>query len=98
MVIVLLFASLLGGAITLALHWPYGALVAVLSAPLGGSTMAVLMGGLIALRGAGYDESFDPTLKQRTDEMVAVLRQAAEQLHRSGSLPALPTEPGRQAA
>ena len=47
MVIVLLFASLLGGAITLALHWPYGALVAVLSAPLGGSTMAVLIGGLI---------------------------------------------------
>jgi hypothetical protein len=98
MVIVLLFASLLGGAITLALLWPCGALVAVLSAPLGGSTTAVLVGGLIALRGAGYDESLDRNQEQATDEMVAMLRQAAEQGRRSESLPALPNEPGRQAA
>jgi hypothetical protein len=98
MVIVLLFASLLGGAITLALLWPYGALVAVLSAPFGGSTMAVLVGGLLALRGAGYDASVDLTLEQGTDEMVAMLRQAAEQGRQTESLPALPAQPGRQAA
>jgi hypothetical protein len=98
MVIVLLFASLLGCAITFALLWPYGALVAVLSAPLGGSTTAALVDGLIALRGAGYDESLDPTLEQATDKMVAMLRQMAEQGRRSESLPALPNEPGRQAA
>ena len=83
MIIVLLFASLLGGGIALALLWPYGALVAVLCAPFGGSTMALLVGGFVALRGAGYDESIDPTLEQATDEMVAMLRQAAEQGRRS---------------
>jgi hypothetical protein len=98
MVIVLLFASLLGGVITLALLWPYGALLAVLSAPLGGSTMAVLVGGLIALRGAEHGESVDPTLEQATDEMVALLRQAAELGHPSESPPALPAQPARQAA
>jgi hypothetical protein len=50
MVIVLLFASLLGGTITFALLWPHGALVAVLCAPFGGSTMAVLVDGLVARR------------------------------------------------
>ena len=56
MIIVLLFASLLGGGITLALLWPCGALVAVLCAPFGGSTMMLLVGGLIARRGAGYED------------------------------------------
>jgi hypothetical protein len=98
MIIVLLFASLLGGVITLALLWPYGALVAVLSAPFGGSTMALLVGGLIARRGAGYDESLDRNQEQATDEMVAVLRQAAELGRLSEGLPALSTQPARQAA
>jgi hypothetical protein len=98
MIIVLTAASLLGGGITLALLWPCGALVAVLSAPLGGSTMALLMGGLIALRGAGYHESLDCNQEQVTDEMVALLRQAAELGRPSESLPALPTQPARQAA
>src|SRR3954471_2897620 len=74
MIIVLIAASLLGGVITLAFLWPYGALVAVLSAPFGGSMTALLVGGLIALRGAGYDESFDRNQEQATEEMVALLR------------------------
>ena len=98
MIIVLIAASLLGGGITLALLWPYGALVAVLCAPFGGSTMALLVGGFVALRGAGYDESLDCNQEHATDEMVALLRQAAELGHLSESLPALPIQPARPAA
>ncbi len=79
MVIVFVVSSILGGALTLALLWPYGLLVAVLGAPFGASLTAILVAGLIILRGRGHDKELDRAVDHSTDEMVAVLRQAVEQ-------------------
>jgi hypothetical protein len=52
--ILLVFAALLGASITLAALWPYGALVALIAVPFGGSTAAAVAGAVLALR------TFDP--------------------------------------
>ena len=97
MVIVLLFASLLGGSITLALLWPYGVLVAVLGAPFGGSIMTVLVGGFLALRGPGHDESRNLAREQATDEMVALLSKPPSRGAGPRARPlSRPTRDGRQ--
>ena len=87
MVILLVFASILGGLITVAVLWPFGALLAVLCAPFGGSLMAMFTVGLVALLGPRHNESSDPAWEESVDEMVAALNQVAEQGHRYKSLP-----------
>ena len=47
--IVLLIAALVGGIITLASLLPYGALIALISMPFGGSLAALLAGVLLAV-------------------------------------------------
>ncbi len=46
----LFVAALIGGASTVAVLWPYGAVLALASAPFGGSCLALLAGLLLALR------------------------------------------------
>jgi hypothetical protein len=46
--LLLLAAALLGGLITFAVLWPYGALIAIVGAPFGGSALALLAGLLLA--------------------------------------------------
>ena len=48
--ILLLFATLAGSALTFALLWPYGLLIAVAGAPLGGSLLALCAALFIAFR------------------------------------------------
>ena len=48
--ILLLFATLAGSALTFALLWPYGLLIAVAGAPLGGSLLTLCAALFIALR------------------------------------------------
>ncbi len=48
--IVLLFANLIGGALTFALLWPYGLVVGFAAAPLGGSLLMFWAALFISLR------------------------------------------------
>ena len=48
--ILLVLASLIGFAITFALLWPYGVLVAVIGASFGGSSLAAISAVCLALR------------------------------------------------
>ena len=48
--ILLLFAALLGGGATVALLWPLGPLVALMTAPLGASLLALWTAAFIAHR------------------------------------------------
>ncbi len=75
--IALLFASILGGTVTLAALWPYGALLAFLCAPFGGSLLALLAAVLVAYRRRG--ENLDLDLDQTADQMVALLNKVAQQ-------------------
>jgi hypothetical protein len=44
MMLLLPTTALIGGSVTFALLWPYGAFLALVSAPFGGSFLALLMG------------------------------------------------------
>ncbi|MPR12254.1 hypothetical protein [Microvirga tunisiensis] len=50
MVIVYAFAALIGGFISCALLWPYGAAIALLSMPFGGSLFALLAAIVVHMR------------------------------------------------
>ena len=74
--ILLIAASIVGGAITVALLQPYGLLLALVCAPFGASALALLAGLLLALtrcQRVVNREHADPT-----DDMVAALTSAAE--------------------
>ncbi len=44
LMILLMVAAWIGGAVTVAVLWPFGALTALLSAPFGGSFLALVAG------------------------------------------------------
>jgi hypothetical protein len=46
--VLILPAALIGSSVTFALLWPYGAFLALISAPFGGSFLAILAGLLLA--------------------------------------------------
>jgi hypothetical protein len=50
MIILLVFVSVIGGAMTLALLWPYGAFTALFGMPLGASALVLAVSILIALQ------------------------------------------------
>jgi hypothetical protein len=50
MVIVYIVAALVGGIVSCILLWPYGAAMALLSMPFGGSLFALLAGILVYMR------------------------------------------------
>jgi hypothetical protein len=50
MVIVYAFAALIGGFISCALLWPYGAAIALLSMPFGGSLLALFAAIMVYMR------------------------------------------------
>jgi hypothetical protein len=50
MSILLVFISMIGGAITLALLWPYGAFTALFGMPFGASALVLTVGILIAVQ------------------------------------------------
>jgi hypothetical protein len=78
MVIVLIFASILGGAISFAvLLWSYGVLLAVVGAPFGASLITLIVAALSA-RGMSADHDTALT----TDEMLAALREKTGQARR----------------
>jgi membrane protein implicated in regulation of membrane protease activity len=47
--ILLMVATSIGGAVTVAVLWPFGALTALLSAPFGGSFLALVAGLSLAI-------------------------------------------------
>ncbi len=47
--ILLMVAAWIGGAVTVAVLWPFGALTALLSAPFGGSFLALVAGLSLAI-------------------------------------------------
>ena len=98
MVIALLVVSIIGAAATVAGLWPYSPLLAVLGAPFGGSLLAVLVAGLVALRRSEPDEGFDPEWERATNEMVALLRQTAEQGRQHETARTAPSRSAREAA
>jgi hypothetical protein len=49
LVILLVVAAWIGGSVTFAALWPYGALTALLSAPFGGSFLALIAGLWLAI-------------------------------------------------
>jgi hypothetical protein len=53
MVIVYGLASLLGGLVSCVLLWPYGATIALLSMPFGGSLFVLMAAILVHLRASG---------------------------------------------
>jgi hypothetical protein len=57
MVIVYGFVSLLGGLISCVLLWPYGATIALLSIPFGGSLSVLLVAIFVYLRASGETPS-----------------------------------------
>ncbi len=64
LMIVLLFAALLGGTATFIALFSYGTLVALIAAPFGGSLLCALAGAVLyALR----SNKGKPTLAERTD-------------------------------
>ncbi|HEX2135567.1 MAG TPA: hypothetical protein VHG30_06600 [Microvirga sp.] len=80
--ILLMFATLIGAAITVAVLWPHGVLVMLLGAPFGGSFLALVAGGYLALRGTARDEESRGATLQSTKEMVTALKRTHEQLAR----------------
>ncbi len=49
LMILLMVAAWIGGAVTVAVLWPFGALTALLSAPFGGSFLALVAGLSLAI-------------------------------------------------
>ncbi len=49
LMILLMVAAWIGGAVTFAVLWPYGALTALLCAPFGGSFLALMAGLSLAI-------------------------------------------------
>ncbi|WP_336487349.1 hypothetical protein [Methylobacterium nigriterrae] len=71
--LLLVFTAIGGGLATAGLMWPQGAMISVLSAPLGGSLCALTAACLLATRrGPHWQDEHD--LDRQTDEMVAALR------------------------
>jgi hypothetical protein len=60
MLILLAFVSVIGGAITLALVWPYGALTALFAMPFGASALVLAVCSLITLRNSRQAIEPDP--------------------------------------
>ncbi|ACA15103.1 conserved hypothetical protein [Methylobacterium sp. 4-46] len=82
----LVFAALGGGLTTAVLMRDYGALGALLAAPLGGSACAVLAGLGLAMR-RGPEAPTLPALDEQTDAMVAALREVSARSGASGTAP-----------
>jgi hypothetical protein len=59
MVIVYGLASLLGGLVSCVLLWPYGATIALLSMPFGGSLFVLIGAVLVYMRASGETRSSD---------------------------------------
>jgi hypothetical protein len=59
MVIVYGLASLLGGLVSCVLLWPYGATIALLSMPFGGSLFVLIAAILVYMRAPGETRSSD---------------------------------------
>jgi hypothetical protein len=50
MLVLVMIAALVGGLITTVVLWPFGALIALAGAPLGGSSLALVVVGFLAVR------------------------------------------------
>jgi hypothetical protein len=72
-VVLLIFTAIGGGIATAGLMWPQGALLSLLSAPLGASLCTLLAACLLAAR-RGSEWQAEPDLDRQADEMVAALR------------------------
>jgi hypothetical protein len=59
MLIVYPMAALIGGLISFALLWPYGAAIALISMPFGGSLLVLLAAVLVRMRASSKAESND---------------------------------------
>jgi hypothetical protein len=69
MVILLAFISVIGGAITLALLWPYGAFTALFGMPFGASALVLAVSILIALR--NLKQAIEPEAPQDQPKALA---------------------------
>jgi hypothetical protein len=86
------FASIVGGAATSLLLWPYGAAPALLCAPFGGSLAAAIAGLLVAVRRSAEDR-LQRSLEASTDSMVRALRQVSEAAKCPSAEPRRPSHP-----
>ncbi|KAB1068276.1 hypothetical protein [Methylobacterium planeticum] len=71
--LLLVFTAIGGGIATAGLMWSQGALLSLLSAPIGASLATLAVACLLATRRSAEWRS-EPDLDRQSDEMVAVLR------------------------
>ncbi len=69
MVILLAFISMIGGAITLALLWPYSAPLAILGMPFGASALVLAVSILMATRNPR--QAIEPDAAQAQPDALA---------------------------
>ena len=95
--LLVVFVAIAGGFLTVAAMVPYGLLVALLSAPLGGSLCAAAA-ALVIMKLRGSADQSEENLDAQTDAMVADLRGIAAQAKRGKVSPSESQQGGRHVA